>query len=198
MAWGLRSKEVNEDQEIKPADEAEEKQAEHEKRGKELDDVSVIGDTPPNDSKKGEFDQKRLYDELSASLDKAEQEKIDREKLLSEYNQADIDQKFENGEMTEEERRQKILENKKAINDEINDAGDGPTVYDRMSFEEKLEMHKTNPDRYEALERHYQDRHPHGLDEDNPDFNRHMMVESLQNSRKAREKEIEDMSQYEQ
>ena len=123
----------------------------------------------------------KLWDELNSNLDAKEERASDREKFLEGFDSRDL----ENMDPEDAERMKAV--NKLAIREELDDANGGETSWDKMSFEDKMSLHKTNPDRFNALLQDYQDRHPHGLDEDNPDFDKSQKDRNLTESKELRD-----------
>lgn len=83
--------------------------------------------------------------------------------------------------------------NNMATNEELDEAQGGETCWDNMSTKEKMDMQKTNPDRANALQQDYEDRHPYGLDEeDQTEDMKRMSKERQAEHREQREADIPD------
>ncbi len=141
-----------------------------------MDDLGDDSDDPIRD---------QLWAELTKELDAKEERSEHREQFLNQYDQKTIDDM----KLMDPEQAERIeAVNKVAIREEIDEAASGETVWDAMSFNEKMKMHQTNPDRFDALLQDWQDRHPEGKDSSDPDFDYGKMHESQQESKTERDK----------
>lgn len=129
--------------------------------------------------------RENLWNELNSQLDEQQERKEHREEFQQNYSQEDVDAlKY-----SDPDQYDRIMAaNRMATREEIDEAAGGDTCWDNMSTEDKLEMLHTNPERGKALQQDYEDRHPRGMDKDDPDFDEKLMHEKQQDSKEKRDR----------